>query len=236
MKDSAGRLGAVRHKVNCWNQRAKFRWVSSPIVFKVGYNCRALRTDFQCMIPDGWVGDRIITMMTNAITWNQKNTYNKETQVDLNTKSEMLEFMFGDQFMPRINKLKLIYVPIEDHDLYHWYLMVINLPEKKIYHLDTNMADSTTAKKHQKIYSVAAALSQLALSIFENDIPYCTFPDFDGWAIVEPRGIPNYGHREVLIEVAKELWINLHVKRDEAQMLKKQKRWPSAQGSKTCDA
>jgi hypothetical protein len=42
--------------------------------------------------------------------------------------------------------------------------------------------------------------------------------------------------REVLIEVAKGLWINLHVKRDEAQMLKKQKRWPSAQGSKTCDA
>jgi hypothetical protein len=42
--------------------------------------------------------------------------------------------------------------------------------------------------------------------------------------------------REVLIEAAKELWINVHVKRDEAQMLKKQKRCPSAQGSKTCDA
>ncbi|WJX45531.1 hypothetical protein P8452_32405 [Trifolium repens] len=170
------------------------------------------------MIPDGWVGDRIITMMTNVITWNQKNTYNKEvwclpplfaTQVDLNTKSEMLEFMFGDQFMPRINKLKLIYVPIEDHDLYHWYLM---------------------------IYSVAAALSQLALSIFENDIPYCTFPNFYGWVASQTTGTAHNECREVLIEVAKELWINLHVKRDEAQMLKKQKRWPSAQGSKTCDA
>ncbi|WJX72778.1 hypothetical protein P8452_56620 [Trifolium repens] len=230
-----------------------------PIVFKVGDNCWALRTDFQCMIPNGWVGDRIITMMINAITWNQKNTYNKEvwwlpplfaTQVGLNTKNEMLEFMFGDQFMPQIDKLKLIYVPIEDHDFYHWYLMVINLPEKKIYHLDTS-------------------LSQLALSIFEKDIPHCTFPDFDGWEIVEPRGIPNYGHignsglwvaewlqmqscfnsqvvgssmdesilrikmvmalllgahnecREVLIEAANELWLKLHVKHEEAQMLKK---------------
>ncbi|KAK2368609.1 hypothetical protein QL285_081793 [Trifolium repens] len=203
----------------------------SPIVFKVGDNCWALRTDFQCMIPNGWVGDRIITMMINAITWNQKNTYNKEvwwlpplfaTQVGLNTKNEMLEFMFGDQFMPQIDKLKL-----------------------------------------------AAALSQLALSIFEKDIPHCTFPDFDGWEIVEPRGIPNYGHignsglwvaewlqmqscfnsqvvgssmdesilrikmvmalllgahnecREVLIEAANELWLKLHVKHEEAQMLKK---------------
>ncbi|GAU48370.1 hypothetical protein TSUD_282700 [Trifolium subterraneum] len=31
----------------------------SPMVFKVGEHCLELRNDFQCMMPDGWIGDRV---------------------------------------------------------------------------------------------------------------------------------------------------------------------------------
>ncbi|GAU48366.1 hypothetical protein TSUD_282660 [Trifolium subterraneum] len=31
----------------------------SPMVFKVGEHCLGLRNDFECMMPDGWVGDRM---------------------------------------------------------------------------------------------------------------------------------------------------------------------------------
>jgi hypothetical protein len=42
--------------------------------------------------------------------------------------------------------------------------------------------------------------------------------------------------REVIIQATNELWLPLHVKCDEGQILKKQKRWSSAHDSKTCDA
>ncbi|WJX45522.1 hypothetical protein P8452_32396 [Trifolium repens] len=51
----------------------------SPTVFKIGDNCCGLRSDFQSMIPDSWVGDNIITMMAMSITRYQRyNAYNKE--------------------------------------------------------------------------------------------------------------------------------------------------------------
>ena len=48
-KDSAGRLGAVWHKVNRWNQRAKFRWVSR--LFSLVYILSCYRIiDFNCKL------------------------------------------------------------------------------------------------------------------------------------------------------------------------------------------
>ncbi|GAU39981.1 hypothetical protein TSUD_211020 [Trifolium subterraneum] len=226
----------------------------SPTVIKVGDYCWGLRSDFQCMIPEGYVGDR--------------------TQIDMKTSEDVLEKMFGSQFMPPFQHLKYIYVPIEDHELFHWYLMVINIPLRKIYHLDTNMVDSTIKKKHDKIRAVAKALSIIALTIYDVDVPNCIFPDFEGWEIVEPHGIPNYGHsnncglwvaewlqmqnsfnnqvvggtmdesimrmrmvmalllgahnecRELILEAANALWLDLHVKHDLALNLKRQRRTP----------
>ncbi|MCH80487.1 Ulp1 protease family carboxy-terminal domain protein [Trifolium medium] len=175
----------------------------SPMVFKIGEYCEGLRNDFECMIPDGWVGDRIITMMTATVNWNQRQTYKKEVwclppsfamEVGNKATTETLLNLFRDPYLPDFAKLKLIYVPIEDHDYQHWYLMVINTEYRKVYHLDTYMVESAIAMRHAKMHSIAEALSLITLSIFDGDVPCCTYPDFHQWEIVEPRGIPNYGH------------------------------------------
>ena len=48
-KDSAGRLGAVWHKVNRWNQRAKFRWVSRLFALVYILSCYRI-IDFNCKL------------------------------------------------------------------------------------------------------------------------------------------------------------------------------------------
>ncbi|KAK2451979.1 hypothetical protein QL285_010985 [Trifolium repens] len=99
------------------------------------------------MIPDGWVGDRIITMMAMCMTCYQRySAFNKEVWV--------LPPSFA------------IYVSIEDHENHHWYLMVIHIEDRKIYHLDTHFLDSTKTTRHAKIHCVEETLLQLALSIY----------------------------------------------------------------------
>ncbi|GAU48369.1 hypothetical protein TSUD_282690 [Trifolium subterraneum] len=115
-------------------------------------------------------------------------------EVSNNATKEKLEILFRDPYMPDFANLKMIYVPIEDHDYQHWYLMVIHIEDRTIYHLDTNMDGSAVKMRHVKMHSIAEALSLLTLSIFNGDVPLCTFPDFQEWDIVEPHGIPNYEH------------------------------------------
>ncbi|WJX30208.1 hypothetical protein P8452_18773 [Trifolium repens] len=122
--------------------------ISCSMVFISGDNCCGFRSDSQGMIPDGWVDDRIITMMAMCMTW--FHTYFK-----IASNTSLLNLLDGSR-----------YVPIEDHENHHWYLMVIHIEERKIYHLDTHLLDSTMATKHAKIHCVAETLSQLALSIY----------------------------------------------------------------------
>ncbi|GAU44813.1 hypothetical protein TSUD_400320 [Trifolium subterraneum] len=185
----------------------------NPIVFKVEDYCWGLRADFQCMIPEGY----IITIMANTVTWNQRNTLNKEvwclpplfaTQIDMKTSEDVLEKMFGNQFMPPFQHLKFIYVPIEDHELFHWYLMVINIPLRKIYHLDTNMTESIIKKKHEKIRAVmdeSIMRVRMVMALLLGAHNEC---------------------RELILEAANALWLDLHVKRDLALNLKRQRRSP----------
>ena len=48
-KDSAGRLGAVWHTENRWNQRAKFRWVSRLFALVYILSCYRI-IDFNCKL------------------------------------------------------------------------------------------------------------------------------------------------------------------------------------------
>ncbi|KAK2397964.1 hypothetical protein QL285_059479 [Trifolium repens] len=105
------------------------------MVFISGDNCCGLRSDSQVIIPDSWVGDRIITMMAMCMTWYQRySAFNKEVWV--------LPPSFA--------------VPIEDRENHHWYLMVIHIEERKIYHLDIHFLDSTIATRHAKIHYVVS--------------------------------------------------------------------------------
>ncbi|WJX25980.1 hypothetical protein P8452_14966 [Trifolium repens] len=94
------------------------------------------------MIPDGWVGDRIITMMAMCMTWYQRySAFNKEVWV--------LPPSFA--VMVSISSLRIKY-----HENHHWYLMVIHIEERKIYHLDTHFLDSTITTRHAKIHCVVS--------------------------------------------------------------------------------
>ncbi|GAU39713.1 hypothetical protein TSUD_275070 [Trifolium subterraneum] len=161
----------------------------------------ALRSDFECFVPGGIIGRNIITMTAMYVTWNQKQTISKQLwclppnfamDVANGTNITELRLNYAHDWMPAIPCLKLIYVPIVDDN--HWFLMVIKLDEKKVYHLDTNLMTHKVEPRRKIISRVCDAVSQIALSLYDGEVPYCAFPQFDEWDIVEPRGIPQCGH------------------------------------------
>ncbi|WJX55904.1 hypothetical protein P8452_41621 [Trifolium repens] len=163
-----------------------------------------VRSDFQSLIPGGYVSKSILRMMSARVTWNQKHSRNPNmwclppafaSDVLMGMRQESLEIIYKHDRMTAYATLKLIYVPIREKTG-HWFLMVVHIEERKIYHLDSHLLVDKIDSRHQKIKKIAKALSHLLLIIYNMEVPFCFLPDFDHWDIVEPRGVPNCGHSE----------------------------------------
>lgn len=50
--------------------------------------------------------------------------------------------------------LMQIYVPVEDVGLGHWYLVVINVEEGKVYQLDTYLPDDKVFERRLTIHKI----------------------------------------------------------------------------------
>lgn len=185
------------------------------MVFAVGHVI-GLRNEFQCLVPGGYVGRPIVKMTAMRVTWNQKHALSQNlwclppsfaSDALAGYDCEKLEIIYRHEWMPTFPNLRLIYVPIEE-DSGHWFLMVINIEERKIYQLDPFLTDSKIEGRQQQIRKVAEVLSRMILEIYESDVPFCALPDFDNWKIQEARGVPNYGNSDSSgLWVAE--WINM---------------------------
>ncbi|WJX74392.1 hypothetical protein P8452_58048 [Trifolium repens] len=173
------------------------------VVFAIGKDV-GMRSDFQQLIPGGYVGLPIIKMMAMRVTWNQAHaispclwclppTFAREALSGYGT--DKLEILYQKFYMPAFQTLKLIYIPMEDA-CGHWFLMVIHIEERKIYHLDSYLVVGQIDGRRQQIRKIAAVMSNMLLLIYNTEISFCSLPDFEQWEIVEPRGIPNCGHSE----------------------------------------
>ncbi|KAK2449872.1 hypothetical protein QL285_009027 [Trifolium repens] len=103
---------------------------SSDIIFKVGRN-ECTRADFECMLLGMLVSREIILMMALRLSWTQQNTIYKTLwclppsfadDVAKGNTIEALHKFYEKDWMGRFDRLRLIYVPIED-GRGHWYLM-----------------------------------------------------------------------------------------------------------------
>ncbi|KAK2425178.1 ubiquitin-specific protease ESD4 [Trifolium repens] len=176
---------------------------SNELVFSVEDQI-GIKSDFHCLIPGGYVGKSILRMMAARVTWNQKHTAAPNmwclpptfaSDALMGMRQESLEIIYKTDWMSAYPTLKLIYVPIRD-DSCHWFLMVVHVEERKIYHLDSHLLLDKIDSRHQMMKKIAKILSLLVLSIYNLEVPFCLLPDFEDWDIVEPRGVPNCGHSE----------------------------------------
>ncbi|WJX78345.1 hypothetical protein P8452_61577 [Trifolium repens] len=160
----------------------------NELVYSVG-NHFGIQSEFESFIPGGYIGRSIIKMVALRITWNQVNGCVKNMWC--------LPPLFA---MHAFEKLKLIYVPIEEEESGH-------VEERKICHLDSYLVEDKVDAR-QQIRKIARALSNLILEIYNSNMHFCLLPDFGHWNIVEPRGVPNCGNSEnVGLWVAE--WMNM---------------------------
>ncbi|WJX10126.1 hypothetical protein P8452_00884 [Trifolium repens] len=177
---------------------------SNDLVFGVGNIVLGIRSEFQNLVPGGSVGGAIITMMAARVTWIQKESMTPDlwclhpafaTDVLNGYDIDKLEIIYRRDWMFAYKTLKLIYVPIEEESG-HWFLMVIHIEERKVYHLDSHLVAEKVGERHRKMKKIAGVMSDLLLTIYNCDVGICLLPDFNNWEIVEPRGVPNCGHSE----------------------------------------
>ncbi|WJX52053.1 hypothetical protein P8452_38198 [Trifolium repens] len=99
------------------------------LIYYVG-NHFAIRSEFESFIPRGYIGRSIIKMTALRITWNQRDAL-----MGMSTEK------IGNNLQARLDAcfqtLKLIYFPIEEEESGHWFLKVIHVEERQIYHLDS---------------------------------------------------------------------------------------------------
>jgi hypothetical protein len=77
----------------------------------------------------------------------------------LNTANLKNGIWLGDQNFISLHYFYYqVYVPIEDENG-HWFLMVIHIPERRIYHLDTFMVDGKKEIRRQQIKKVVSIIT-----------------------------------------------------------------------------
>ncbi|KAL5190833.1 hypothetical protein HKD37_04G010190 [Glycine soja] len=173
----------------------------NEILFGLGNNL-GTRAHFQSLCPNKPIREEIILFMALKVAYSQ--LYRTRSVwcmppafvVDVidGTPVETVMLHYGKDWMPLFANLKLIYIPILEN-MDHWYLMVIDLAGKKIYHLDCDLTSQTTYDRKDHIKIMANAMLNVLESVFETEDLIFGFARMDNWDIVEPRGIPNYGSR-----------------------------------------
>ncbi|TKY73898.1 Ulp1 protease family, carboxy-terminal domain protein [Spatholobus suberectus] len=102
---------------------------------------------------------------------------------------------YGKDWMTPYLNLNLIYIPIHENKE-HWYLQVICIEERKIYHLDSHLTMETLDYRKDTIRSITKAMSRIIAVVFQTQEFIFKVGDLEEWHICEPRGIPNCGQSD----------------------------------------
>ncbi|KAJ1381108.1 Ulp1 protease family, C-terminal catalytic domain [Sesbania bispinosa] len=180
----------------------------SEVVFK----CRGVvgtLKEFGCLAPDRGINEEIINFMATKTMATQMNVKNPTIWCfppsfhhDILSKKENdeLKNIYLKDWMPQFTDIKYIYVPIEEVGG-HWYLMVISLVERVVYHLDSLLGEKNVNPRHFHMGKVCDALSKL--------VGCDEFPPDYGNGLVE---VPNWEINEkvVRMKVAMDLLCGEH--------------------------
>ncbi|KAJ1381168.1 Ulp1 protease family, C-terminal catalytic domain [Sesbania bispinosa] len=136
-----------------------------------GGGINATREEFQCLCPGEKVTEKIITMFCYKLTWFQRHVKTPDVwclppsfarDILSGHSTTEIKTKYSDQWMPIIRDLKFIYVPIKDNNS-HWFLIVLNIEEHKIFHLDSPLAEVSPARE-DVVMTVVDVLGQIIFS------------------------------------------------------------------------
>ncbi|KAJ1396729.1 Ulp1 protease family, C-terminal catalytic domain [Sesbania bispinosa] len=96
----------------------------------------ATREDFACICPGKTVTEK--RHVKTPDVWCLPPTFARDILTGHSTTEIMTKYC--DEWMPTSNDLKFIYVPITDNKD-HWFLIVMNIEEHKIFHLDSPLSE-----------------------------------------------------------------------------------------------
>ncbi|QHO08225.1 Ulp1 protease family, carboxy-terminal domain protein [Arachis hypogaea] len=145
---------------------------------------RATRSDFEHFIPNRPITDKILELATLRCTDDQSDVdaFSKK-----NLEKKMEHYIY--KFMQPTPDLKFIYVPIQEGN--HWYLMVISVCDRTIYHLDTHLNDDRIHYRERVIKALANLLEQVIKSNFYKDDGIQEYnKQFHDYKITRPDDIP----------------------------------------------
>ncbi|KAK2379839.1 ubiquitin-specific protease ESD4 [Trifolium repens] len=162
------------------------------------------RMELHCMCPNEVVKDQIFNLMAMKTTWSQYNAVNKTVwslpptfaeDVKYGHNLESLATTYSTNFMSPFTTLKYIYVPSKDEGG-HWFLMVISIKDKIVYHLDSFLQPQNIATRREIISKLCKVIAELVLTDKYPNNYLNGSTDFGDWEIKEPRGMPNNGSRD----------------------------------------
>ncbi|KAK7243206.1 hypothetical protein RIF29_37996 [Crotalaria pallida] len=173
------------------------------ILIKIGDES-AKRRDFESLVPNNLIDEKIITLMCRKLTWIQAGAATitnwflppSFALAALNDRplEEILD-EYSKPWMPLAYPLKLIYVPLLEGNVY-WYLMVIDFSNKKVYKMDIFDSPHCLERKHaamKLVVRVCKVLEKVISSFDYAEEMWKTPTDFSAWEFKEVQGLPNLG-------------------------------------------
>ncbi|KAJ1384860.1 Papain-like cysteine peptidase superfamily [Sesbania bispinosa] len=167
------------------------------ILFRVG-STFGMRKDFEALCPRQVVEEQIFTMMACKATWMQHHITTPTiwslppSFSDDILKERALEQILTEYckyWMEPFSTLKFVYLSLKD-ETQHWFLAVISIYEKLVYHLDCDLLALALIRRWEVIRTVLSDFEQVIAS---NKYPVTfigTDIKFDKWEIVDAKTIP----------------------------------------------
>lgn len=175
----------------------------------VGY-----RKTLKTLMPDSPVDQAVINLVCCKLTHQQRcggtpslwylpaNFAQHALDWMHNPKADM-EF-FQNAFMGRIEDVRKIFIPMNDQGL-HWYLMVVDFIERKLYVLDSAPCAERKLLRHRDVLRMSIFLEEMFM---ENSYYDCGINlekrIISNFSVVEPRGLlsQRYGSNDSGVWVA----------------------------------
>ncbi|KAJ1390419.1 Ulp1 protease family, C-terminal catalytic domain [Sesbania bispinosa] len=172
----------------------------SEVIFK----CRGFvgtMKDFGTLSPNKTIESEIITMMatktmatqeklSNPSVWSFPPSFHQDINRGMNMDDLMNKYV--NLWMPQYYDLKYIYVPIKECGG-HWYLTVISIQEKVVYHLDSLLDPKNVNPRR---YHIGKVCETLAATLQSKHFPLefgnglaCV----DNWEVTDAPGLGNCG-------------------------------------------
>ncbi|KAJ1391548.1 Ulp1 protease family, C-terminal catalytic domain [Sesbania bispinosa] len=169
------------------------------VIFRMG-EMVGTREDFECLCPNKKIENKIFTMLAMKATWTQHHITNKTVwslppsfveDILLGHTIEDLLTTYADYWMKPFEALKYIYVPMKDATS-NWYLMVISLNERALYHLSSIQDPTLLDERAHIMKNVCNVVAQMVSTECYASVSLKGKMDVGMWEVVDTSVLGKY--------------------------------------------